>query len=181
MEQYILPTEIGGFANKIYQWSCAWALSNINNMTVVIDWKGDYSYLNLPNTKHISEIPSIKFVDIDSRKLDSPYILQPNNYKLTCGWDFKREIYYDMDYNIFSEIGLNHPVINDIKKLTEDDNLYGIHIRRGDFTKYKNDNSDFSKVNTQIHDRWFIKVMRDIREKTKMLNFIFRVTGEKTN
>lgn len=171
---YILATNAAGLSNKAHAWAAAWELANINNKQLVQDWQGDQHLLSLPDTVHISEIENnLSWVELNSNSLNEPFILeQDKNYKLTCGFDYNRNLCKQYSYqNLFRGIQLTHPVLKDIIELTKNKNLIGLHIRRSDFFKPTLTDSDFVWNTTQVDISWYLSVMKDLQKTNKNLTF----------
>jgi hypothetical protein len=175
-QKYLLTSanSHSGFSNKVHAWANAYYLAQQNNMIIVQDWTGDSDVISLPNTVSISTLEKdIEWSLFDTNSLKNSDILPDKQFiKLTCGFNYNRCFFSKINHKaLFQQISFNHPCYSDIVELCNDPNLVGVHIRRSDFYPPTLTDSDFVGINSQVHEKWFVSVMKDLKKINDNVRF----------
>jgi hypothetical protein len=172
-----------GLSNKLHAWAHAYFLAEQNNMLLVQDWQGDVEYLDLPKTISIKTLPEdTTWVDLNTNNFKNFSGRLPDNIniKLTCGYNYSRNNEDKIHYKtLFEQVQLDHPSYEKVLQVTQDPNLIGLHIRRSDFYPPTQTDEDFTGINRQVHEKWYVSVMNDLQKQNS--NIKFYLATENTN
>jgi hypothetical protein len=163
-----------GFSNKIHAWANAYYLAQQNDRILVQDWPGDSHLLTLPNTISANELDAnLSWTEFDTNTLKDTERLPLDDYiKLTCGFNYNRSFFSKINHrSLFQQIQFNHESFSKILDITNDQNLVGVHMRRSDFYPPTETDIDFIRINTQVHEKWFVSVMKDLQKANPNIKF----------
>lgn len=180
MKQIFFTADLmGGLGNQMFQIAHAYAQSRKHNVYLVFKSKSNTQLQGFDASKYVNNVYSkLSFnndikVDsvINSGWMFTPILVNPNYSTEFRGYYQSSKNFYGYDNEIIDMFSPNENFIDKIKKIFpsiyEDNNII-IHIRRGDYLKFK-------EIHPSIDISYILKCLSEIKNYNK----IFVVTDDK--